>query len=97
MRSHYIPAIVLMLFASVLAFAPSAHSAIRVQSGRLGNVFLTDEIVQIPLTANGTRISWKVTDYFGNKVAEGQQALTNGRALIQPASNWSGLFRLAPY
>jgi hypothetical protein len=46
------------------------------------------------VTANGTRIGWKVTNYFGNTVAEGQAALTNKRAVIQPGRIGVGYFDL---
>ena len=94
MRSRYALAIVITVFVSLLRFAPTAHSRIQVQSGQLGNLFLTDQIVRIPLTSNGTRISWKVTDYFGNMVREGRQALTNKRAVIQPGMIGVGYFDL---
>ena len=65
---------------------------IQVQAGHLGNVFLTNEISPIPLTSNGTEIRWKVTDYFGNTVAEGRRQLTSKRADHSARQRWSRLF-----
>jgi hypothetical protein len=94
MRSRHVPAILLTVFVSLLRLAPTAHSRIQVQSGQLGNLFLTDQKVRIPFTSNGTEISWKVTDYFGNTITQGRQALTNKRAIIQPGIIKIGYFDL---
>ena len=64
------------------------------QSNQLGNVFLTEDKVRIPVTAHGTQIGWQVTDYFGNTVAEGRQPLRNKEALIQPERVGVGYFDL---
>lgn len=88
------PVLLLLVFVSVLAFASIAHARIRVQSNQLGNVFLTEDKVQIPVTAHGNQIGWKITDYFGNKVAEGRQPLRNKEAIIQPEKIGVGYFDL---
>ena len=94
MRLRHMPVFLLLVFVSVLAFASIAHARIRVQSNQLGNVFLTEDKVQIPVTAHGNQIGWKVTDYFGNKVAEGRQPLRNKEAIIQPEKIGVGYFDL---
>jgi Glycosyl hydrolase catalytic core len=94
MRLRYVPAILLTIFLALLRLAPTAYSRIQVQSGQIGNLFLTDQKVRIPLTSNGTEISWKVTDYFGNTITEGRQALMNKRAIIQPGVIGVGYFDL---
>lgn len=94
MRLRYVPAILLTVFLALLRLAPTAYSRIQVQPGQIGNLFLTDQKVRIPLTSNGTEISWKVTDYFGNTITEGRQALTNKRAIIQPGMIGVGYFDL---
>ena len=94
MRSRHLAATLLTVFLSLLRLAPTAHSRIQVQSGQLGNLFLTDQKVRIPFTSNGTEISWKVSDYFGNRITEGRQALRNKRAIIQPGIVGVGYFDL---
>lgn len=94
MRSPCISAILLTVFVLLLAFTQSARSGIRVQSVQSGNLFLTEETVQIPLTSDGTEIRWKVTDYFGNQVAEGQEVPASKKAVIEPALSGVGYFDL---
>ena len=78
----------------LLLFATMAGAAIRIESGQIGNVFLSNEKVAIPLTCDGGEISWKVTDYFGTVVIEGRETSTNKRAIIQlisPPSHVNGI------
>jgi len=78
----------------LLLFATMAGAAIRIESGQIGNVFLSNEKVAIPLTCDGGEISWKVTDYFGTVVIEGRETSTNKRAIIQPPLKRVGYFDL---
>ena len=63
--------IVSYAFGLLLMTAPTARSSIRMEAGQLGNLFLTNETVQIPLTCDGSEIRWTVTDYFGRTIETG--------------------------
>jgi hypothetical protein len=89
--SPAIPAILLLV---LLALTPTAPAGIHVHLSQPGNLFLTNEPVQIPLTSDGTEIRWQVIDYFGNAVAEGREPLTNGQVTVRPDIGGVGYFDL---
>ncbi|HEY5743901.1 MAG TPA: hypothetical protein VIS99_15345, partial [Terrimicrobiaceae bacterium] len=88
-----IPALFLVLWAFSQSL-PTVRSEIRIEENRLGNLFLTNETIQIPLSSDGTEIGWKVTDYFGHLVAQGRERLSNNHAVIQPDISQVGYFDL---
>jgi hypothetical protein len=81
-------------FGLLLMIAPSARSTIRMEAGQLGNLFLTNETVQIPLTCDGNEIRWTVTDYFGTVVETGHAVPKDKAVLIHPSLSTVGYFDL---
>jgi hypothetical protein len=75
-----------------LVTAQMARSSIRMQAGQLGNLFLTNQAVQIPLTCDGSEIRWTVTDYFGTIMDSGHEMPRNRAIFIQPFIKTPGLF-----
>ena len=70
--------------ASVLSVWPLGGCAwgaegLAVDQARLGNVFLSDQVVQIPVRTSGDRVAWRVVDFFGTTVAEGTATPSRGR------------------
>jgi hypothetical protein len=60
--------------------ASMARSAIRMEAGQLGNLFVTNETVQIELTSDRTEIRWKATNYFGTVIQTGNAAPQNRKS-----------------
>jgi hypothetical protein len=81
-------------FGLLLMIAPTARSSIRMEAGQLGNLFLTNETVQIPLTCDGSEIRWTVTDYFGAVIETGHAVPKNKAVLIHPSRSTAGYFDL---
>jgi hypothetical protein len=77
-----------------LVTAQMARSSIQMQAGQLGNLFLTNQAVQIPLTCDGSEIRWTVTDYFGTTMDSGHEVPRNRAILIQPFLKTPGYFDL---
>jgi hypothetical protein len=65
-----------------------------VEQARLGNVFLSDQVVQIPVRSAGDRVDWRVEDFFGTTVAQGTVTLSRGRAVIEPDVGRNGYFEV---
>jgi Glycosyl hydrolase catalytic core len=91
-----LPAIGLVVFVSVLTLGSCAWGAegLVIEQARLGNVFMADEVVQIPVRSAGERVDWRVEDFFGTTVAEGTAALSRGRAVIEPDVGQNGYFEV---
>ena len=81
-------------FGLFLMTASTARSTIRMEAGQLGNLFLTNETTQIPLTCDGNEIRWTVTDYFGAIIETGNAVPKNRYVLIQPSLSTVGYFDL---
>ncbi len=71
--------IVLFTVASIV----SGFSAITVQPSTLGNLFLTTELVSIPVTASG-QITWTITDYWGKVMDSGNINPIKPRLRLKP-------------
>ena len=84
--------IVSYAFGLLLLTAPTVRSSIRMEAGRLGNLFFINERVQIPLTCDGDKIRWTVTDYFGRTIETGNAVPKNKAVLIQPSHKHRRLF-----
>lgn len=90
----------LALFGVALAFAWApggcawGAEGLAVDQARLGNVFLADEVVQIPVRSAGERIDWRVEDFYGTQVANGSLPLAGGRAVIEPRLERQGYFEV---
>jgi Glycosyl hydrolase catalytic core len=65
-----------------------------VEQARLGNVFSSHEVVQIPVQSVGDRVDWRVEDFSGTTVAEGTAWLSHGYAVIEPRLGRIGYFEL---
>ncbi|HEY0943716.1 MAG TPA: glycosyl hydrolase [Opitutaceae bacterium] len=89
---HLLALAALTLLTAVLP--PATHAAIVLGQARLGNVFLTTETVQIPLTCLGDEVSWVVTDFFGTTVKQNRTLPQNGAATITPNVGRPGYFEL---
>ena len=87
--------IVSSAFGLLVMTAPAARSSIRMEAGQLGNLFLTNETVRIPLTCDGSEIRWTITDYFGRTIQTGSAVPKNKAVLIQPSLSTVGYFDLA--
>ncbi|MGH6917955.1 MAG: hypothetical protein ACREJ0_09655, partial [Geminicoccaceae bacterium] len=85
--------------ASVLLVGPLGGCAwgaegLVVEQARLGNVFLSDQVVQIPVRSAGVRVAWRVEDFLGTTVALGTVTLSRGRAVIEPDVGRNGNFEV---
>jgi Glycosyl hydrolase catalytic core len=91
-----LPLIGFVVFLSLSTLGGCAWGAegLVVEQTRLGNVFLTDEVVQIPVRSAGEQVDWRVEDFFGTTVAEGTAALSHGRAVIEPDVGGNGYFEV---
>jgi len=78
-----------MLFAT-----GTSQAAITLSQAKLGNIFLTTETVQIPLTCSGNQITWVAKDFFGTTVGQGTVVPSGGSATIQPNLGRRGYFDL---
>jgi hypothetical protein len=58
----------------------------------LGNVFLTNEKVRLPLASRGRCVRWTVTDFWQAKVAEGEVPVRDGAAVVEPPEGLVGYF-----
>ena len=87
--------IVSYAFGLLLMTAPTTRSSIRMEAGQLGNLFLTNETVEIPLTCDGNEIRWTMADYFGRTIETGTAVPRNKAILIQPSVSAVGYFDLA--
>ena len=76
------------------ALTPAVHAAITLSQARLGNVFLSTEIVQIPLTCEGSEITWSAKDFFGATVKTGSVVPSGGAATITPNLGRLGYFEV---
>lgn len=76
------------------ATLPPARATITLSQARLGNVFLTTESVQIPLTCDGDEVAWTVKDFFGATVKQGSVTPVNSSASVVPALGRVGYFEL---
>jgi hypothetical protein len=83
-----------LLFKWALGGCAWATDGLVVEQARLGNVFMSDEIAQIPVRSAGDRIDWRIEDFFGRRVAEGSVALSRGHAVIEPDLGLNGYFEL---
>lgn len=92
LRSRMLAALLAVLCGTLSR--PVARGAITLGQARLGNVFLTTETVEIPLTCTGNEIAWAVTDYDGNVVEQGSATPTNGMVVIAPTPGRPGYFEL---
>ncbi len=88
------PSLAIFTIVLLLALTPTVRGTIHVEPSQPGNLFLTNEPVQIPLTSDGTEIRWQVIDYFGKAIAEGREPLTNEQATIRPDIRGVGYFDL---
>jgi uncharacterized repeat protein (TIGR02543 family) len=82
----------LLLFFVVIAPPLASYGAITLSQAKLGNVFLTTEPVELPLTCTGNRITWAVSDYFGAKIDEGALTPQQGATIIRPNVGGPGYF-----
>ena len=64
------------------------------EAGQLGNLFLTNEAVSIPLTCDGSEIRWTVVDYFGTTIETGNAVPRNRSVIIEPSLSNVGYFDL---
>jgi Glycosyl hydrolase catalytic core len=96
--SRYGRSRLLALLGMALAFASAPGGCawgaenLALEQARLGNVFLSDEMVQIPVRSPGDRIDWQVEDFFGTEIAKGSVPLVGGRAVIEPKLERKGYF-----
>ena len=86
--------IVCYAFGLLVTTGPTARSMIRIEAGELGNLFLTNETVQIPVKCDGREIRWRVTDYFGSSIETGISVPENGSVVIRPSVKAVGYFDL---
>jgi hypothetical protein len=86
------PSVVGLVFAGMPSGCAWGAESLALEQARLGNVFLSDEMVQIPVRSPGDRIDWRVEDFFGTEVAKGSVPLTGGRAVIEPKLERKGYF-----
>jgi hypothetical protein len=92
MRSPYLRTTLVALL--LVSLAATARCWIRVEPVQLGNLFLTNEMVEVPLRSDAAEIRWQVTDYFGKTIAEGRKAMGNTRAVLRLGKVGVGYFDL---
>lgn len=85
------PPFLIVLF---LVSAVVSTLGLTVSQTKLGNIFLTTERVQIPISCSENEVSWSVTDYLGEIVKQGTLTPEGGSALIQPDLGRCGYFDL---
>jgi Glycosyl hydrolase catalytic core len=89
---------VLPVVALAFVWAPSGCAwgaeGLVVEQARPGNVFSSNEVVQIPVRSAGDRIDWWVEDFFGTEIANGSLPLVMGRAIIEPKLEQKGYFEV---
>jgi hypothetical protein len=61
---------------------------------QLGHVFLTTEEVRLPIETEGEGLTWKILDYWGQTIAEGDEKVADGRVIITPPVGRKGHFIL---
>ena len=86
----------LLFVVSIAMLCPRAPAGAAVTFGQaaLGNVFTEGEAVVIPIQADGSRVHWRVVDFFGTEVATGDENLAGGRAELRPRVTAPGYFSL---
>ena len=89
-----VAASVALIFAWSTGGCAWANESLVVEQARLGNVFLSNEVVQIPVRGTADRINWRIEDFFGREVAEGTTALAHGYAVIEPDVGRKGYFEV---
>jgi hypothetical protein len=87
-------AVVALVFAWALGGCALSVEGLVVEQARLGNVFLSDQVVQIPVRSAGDRVAWRVEDFFGTTVAEGTVTPSRGHAVIEPDVGRNGYFEV---
>jgi len=92
-RLPALPVAVLLLVCGLVGCAWGAEGLV-VEQARPGNIFLSDESVQIPVRSAGDRVDWRIEDFFGTTVAEGKVALSGGHGVIEPGVGWNGYFEV---
>jgi len=66
---------------------PGAGPTLTLGQSRLGNVFLTNEPIAIPVETQGDKVDWKLTDFWGATAAHGVANVTAHEAVIKPDLN----------
>ena len=92
--SLLMPLLVALAFAWAQSGCAWGAEGLVVEQARLGNVFLSDERVQIPVRSAGDRIDWRVEDFFGTEIAHGSLPLVAKRAVIEPKLERKGYFEV---
>ena len=76
------------------ALLTSLNGSITVEPVKLGNLFLDDEAVQVPITCEGIEVTWSCCDYFGERVSAGREVPKNKTAVITPEVTGAGYYEL---
>ncbi|TXK78374.1 sugar-binding protein [Paenibacillus sp. N3.4] len=56
--------------------------AIDIEQTQLGNIFMEPEVPAFDIKTLGNRVTWSVYDYWGESIAQGQQAVASNKANI---------------
>ena len=67
----------------------------KVASTHLGNIFLGDEEVALPIETSGDQVAWKAFDYHHQQLAEGSEKVVDGRAIIKPGTRINGYYTMS--
>ncbi len=59
-----------------------------------GNIFLTTDVVEIPVGGSGDVVTWVARDFFGKIAAQGSVDLVGGSARIRPSVGAIGYFAM---
>ena len=88
----------ILLIGLKLAFGTSqvlAADSVVLSQARLGNLFLSNEQVQIPVQTTGDQVTWTVKDYYGATTTGAVVSVPgNGSVTITPGAGRLGFFEL---
>lgn len=71
-----------------------ANASVELGQIALGNVFIQGEHIAVAVHAEGTRLLWRVRDFFGTEVASGSGTLSGNAAILEPGVVGPGYFTL---